>query len=132
MSVKLTDAQLVMMSAAAQRKDRCLSAPATIRGAALSKVTAKLTKLGLVREIEAKPGAPIWRRDDAGQGYAFKLTATGLKAIAFDERSPDAVETGEAPQHIWNERLLSLGPPGSNLGWAEPRMAKSPLLVYGK
>ena len=90
MSVKLTDAQLVMMSAAAQRKDRCLSAPATIRGAALSKVTAKLTKLGLVREIEAKPGAPIWRRDDAGQGYAFKLTATGLKAIAFDERSPDA------------------------------------------
>jgi hypothetical protein len=34
MSVKLTDVQLVMMSAAAQRKDRCLSAPATIKGAA--------------------------------------------------------------------------------------------------
>ena len=45
MSVKLTDAQLVMMSAAAQRKDRCLSAPATIKGAALSKVSAKLAKL---------------------------------------------------------------------------------------
>jgi hypothetical protein len=72
MSVKLTDAQLVMISAAAQRKDRCLSAPATIKGAALSKVTAKLTKLGLVCEIEAKPGATIWRRDDAGQGYALK------------------------------------------------------------
>ena len=42
MSVKLTDAQLVMMSAAAQRKDRCLSAKATIKGAALSKVSAKL------------------------------------------------------------------------------------------
>jgi hypothetical protein len=85
MSVKLTDAQLVMMSAAAQRKDRCLSALATIKGAALSKVTAKLTKLGLAREIGAKPGAPIWRRDDAGQGYALKLTAAGLKAIAVDE-----------------------------------------------
>ena len=85
MTVKLTDAQLVMMSAAAQRKDRCLSAAATIRGAALSKVTAKLTKLGLVREIEAKPGAPIWRRDDAGQAYALKLTAAGLKAIAVAE-----------------------------------------------
>ena len=56
MSVKLTDAQLVMMSAAAQRKDRCLSASATIKGAALIKVSAKLAKLGLVREIEAKPG----------------------------------------------------------------------------
>ena len=98
MSVKLTDAQFVMMSAAAQRKDHCLSAPATIRGAALSKVTAKLTKLGLVREIEAKPGAPIWRRDDAGQGYALKLTAAGLKAIAVDEGSRDAIEPGEAPQ----------------------------------
>ena len=58
MSVKLTDAQLVMMSDAAQRKDRCLSAPPTIKGAALNKVSAKLAKLGLAREIEAKPGAP--------------------------------------------------------------------------
>ena len=98
MSVKLTDAQLVMMSAAAQRKDRCLSAPATIKGAALSKVSAKLAKLGLAREIEAKPGAPIWRRDDAGQGYALKLTAAGLKAIAVEEGSQDATEHSEAPQ----------------------------------
>jgi hypothetical protein len=85
MSVKLTDAQLVMMSAAARRKDHCLSAPTTIKDAALSKVSAKLARLGLAREIEAKPGAPIWRRDDAGEGYALKLTATGLKAIAIDE-----------------------------------------------
>jgi hypothetical protein len=85
MSVKLTDAQLVMMSSAAQRKDRCLSAPATIKGAALRQLGLKLAKLGLAREIEAKPGAPIWRRDDAGQGYALKLTAAGLKAIAVDE-----------------------------------------------
>jgi hypothetical protein len=98
MSVKLTDAQLVMMSAAAQRKDRCLSAPATIKGAAFSKVSAKLVKLGLAREIEAKPGVPIWRRDDAGQGYALKLTAAGLKVIAVDEGSPDAIERGTAPQ----------------------------------
>jgi hypothetical protein len=98
MSVKLTDAQLVMMSAAAQRKDRCLSAPATIKGAALSKVSAKLMKLGFAREIEAKPGAAICRRDDAGQGYALKLTAAGLKALAVDAGSPDAIEPGEAPQ----------------------------------
>ena len=73
MSVKLADAQLVMMSAAAQRKDRCLLAPPTIKGAALIKVSAKLAKLGLAREIEAK-------------------------VIAVDEGSPDAIEPGEAPQ----------------------------------
>src|SRR5277367_6567534 len=98
MSIKLTDAQFVMMSAAAQRKDGCLSAPATIKGAALSTVSAKLAKPGLAREIEAKPGAPIWRRDDAGHGYALKLTAAGLKAIVVDERSQDASEPSEALQ----------------------------------
>jgi Protein of unknown function (DUF3489) len=98
MSVKLTDTQLVMISAAAQRKDRCLSVPATIKGAAFSKVSAKLVKLGLAREIEAKPGAPIWRRDEAGQGYALKLTAAGLKATAVDEGPHEAIEHSEAPQ----------------------------------
>jgi Protein of unknown function (DUF3489) len=98
MSVKLTDAQLVMMSAAAHRKDRCLSAPATIKGVALSKVGVKLAKFGLAREIEAKAGAPIWRRDNAGQGYALKLTAAGLKALAVDEGSQDAIEPNEGPQ----------------------------------
>ena len=98
MNVKLTDAQLVMMSAAAQRKDRCLSAPATIKGAALRKVGVKLAKLGLAREIEPKAGAPIWRRDDAGRAYALKLTAAGLKAIAVDEGSQATIEPSEAPQ----------------------------------
>jgi Protein of unknown function (DUF3489) len=95
MSVKLTDAQLVMMNAAAQRKDRCLSAPATIKGAALSHVGVKLAKLGLAREIGAKPGAPIWRRNESGQGHALKLTAAGLKAVA-DAGSQDTIEASEA------------------------------------
>ena len=72
--------------------------PATIKGAALIKVNAKLAKLGLAREIEAKPGAPIWRRDDAGRGYALKLTAAGLKAVSIGEGPQDAIEHGEAAQ----------------------------------
>jgi hypothetical protein len=128
MSVKLTDAQLVMMSAAAQRKDRCLSAPATIRGAALRKIGVKLAKLGLAREIEAKPGAPIWRRDDAGQGYALKLTTAGLKAIAVDEGSQNAIEPSEAPQPEAKE----VGSPdevGHPAGVAAPRDGSKLALV---
>ena len=98
MTVKLTDAQLVMMSAAAQRKDRCLAAPERLKGAAVSKVSAKLVKLGLAREIRAKPGTPIWRRDEAGLAFALKLTAAGLKAIAVDEGSEEAIEPSEAAQ----------------------------------
>ncbi len=46
----------------------------------------KLLEAGLVKEVRAKAGAPIWRRDDGtGQTYALKLTAAGVKAIAVDE-----------------------------------------------
>jgi hypothetical protein len=98
MSVKLTDAQLVMMTAAAQRGDRCLVVPDSMKGAGLSKVSARFIKLGLVREIRAKAGMPVWRRDDASQGHALKLTAAGLNAIAVDEGSEGAIEPSKATQ----------------------------------
>jgi len=42
MSIKLTDTQLVILSAAAQRKDRCLVAPPTLKGGAAQRVANKL------------------------------------------------------------------------------------------
>ena len=98
MSAKLTDAQIVMMSAAAQREDRCLAAPETMKGAVVSKAGAKLVKLGFAREILAKPGTPLWRRDETGRSFALKLTAAGLKAIAVDEGPQEAIGPGESSQ----------------------------------
>jgi hypothetical protein len=96
MSVKLTDAQLVMLSAAAQSEDLCLTAPNKMKGAIPIKVTEKLVKLGLVREVRAKAGMPVWRRDQAGQSYALKLTLAGLKTIAPDEGAEGAIATSKA------------------------------------
>ena len=96
MSVELTEPQLAMLSAAAQRKDRCLTAPDKMKGAILTKVGEKLVKLGLVREVRAKAGMPIWRRDDAGQSYALKLAPSALKALAVDEGSERAIATRKA------------------------------------
>ena len=98
MSVKLTDAQLVMLSAAAQRENLCLPAPDKMKGVILAKVSEKLVKLSLVREVRAKAGMPAWRRDDAGQGYALKLTAAGLKAIAVDDGSEEAIAPNKGTQ----------------------------------
>jgi hypothetical protein len=89
----------VILSAASQREDRCLIAPKNLKGGAAQKVAAKLLATGLVREIKAKPGMAVWRRDEeAGQAYSLKLTAAGLKAIAVDEgdSQPDA-STGASP-----------------------------------
>ena len=86
MSIKLTDTQLVILSTAAQREDRCLVTPKSLKGGAAQKIAAKLLAAGLVKEIKAKPGMAIWRREDeAGQSFSLKLTAAGLRAIAVDD-----------------------------------------------
>src|ERR1700684_1444873 len=83
MSIKLTDTQLVLLAAAAQRKDLCLVAPPTLKGATARKVASKLISAGFVKEVKAKASDPIWRWDE-GASYALKLTAAGAKAIAGD------------------------------------------------
>jgi Protein of unknown function (DUF3489) len=88
MSIKLTDTQLIMLSAAAQRNDRYLVAAPNLKVAAAQKIASKLIGAGLVKEIRAKAGAPVWRRDDdAGLSYALRLTAAGANVIAIDESS---------------------------------------------
>jgi Protein of unknown function (DUF3489) len=137
MSVKLTDAQLAMLSAAAQRADLCLTAPDKMKGATIAKVSEKLIKLGLVRELRAKSGAPVWRRANAGQNYALKLTAVGLKAIAVDDGKDEGIARGEPPQRgpdatnasgpdIVDEHAKTLTPRAtSKLAWAIGLMQRS-------
>ena len=85
MSIKLNDTQLVLLSAAAQRKDRCLTLPGGARLAPARKAVNKLLDAGFVREVRARGDAPVWRRDEeSGDAYALKLAAAGAKAIAVD------------------------------------------------
>jgi len=97
---KLTDTQLVILSATSQRDNRCLIAPKNLKGGAAQKVAAKLVAAGLVREVKAKTGAAVWRRNgETGQEYALKLTAAGLKALAIDEGdSQSGANAGASPK----------------------------------
>ena len=80
MSFKLSDKQRELLSAAAEREDRLL--PSQLKSGAAQKVATKLVAAGLVKEVKAKTGAPIWRRDEATeQAYALKLTAAGANAV---------------------------------------------------
>ena len=103
MSIKLTDTQLVLLSAAAIRDDRCIVLPNNLKGGAAQKVAAKLIATNLVKEIKAKTGAPVWRRDEqTGQSYALRMTASGAKAIvAVDSfRSHEAAEGADAREPV--------------------------------
>ena len=114
MSIKFNDTQLVLLSAASQRDDHCLVPPAGPKRGQAQRAVAKLLEAGLVKEIRAKAGAPIWRRDDeTGQTYALKLTAAGAKAIAVDETRPSEGEAERRADHP----IVSVDPkpePGSD------------------
>ncbi len=98
MSIKLTDTQLVLLSAASQREDLCLTPPTGARLGPARKAAVKLLDAGLVKEVRARKDAPTWRRDEeTGQAIALKLTAAGLKAIAAEanEDGGEAASTGD-------------------------------------
>ena len=100
MSIKFNDTQLVLLSAASQRDDHCLVPPTDPKRSQAQRAVAKLLEAGLVKEIRAKAGAPIWRRDEGtGHTYALKLTAAGLKAIAVDETPSSQGEAERRADH---------------------------------
>jgi hypothetical protein len=100
--MKMTDTQLVLLSAASQREDRALKLSPNLKGAASHKVIRKLLDTGLVEEVAA--GAlPVWRRDDSEGALALRITPEGLAAIGAGESRPEAhnvldiKEAAEAP-----------------------------------
>jgi hypothetical protein len=87
---KMSEVQKSMLLAAVTREDAVLQAPANARGTALQTFAAKLIDAGWAREVKARNGAPVWRKDAGnGETYAQKLTAKGLKAVAAASRAAD-------------------------------------------
>jgi hypothetical protein len=126
-ALKLSDTQLVLLSAAAQRDDHCLSATQKLKGGAAQKVAEKLIAAGLVREVKAKSGAPVWRRDEGNaQSFALKLTASGLNAIAVDDEATE--EEAEEPTQRNAQTRRTVAPPAdvADRGRARPKGAKAP------
>ncbi len=87
---KLTDSQLIVLSAAAARDDGLAVAPAKMTKAAAAKVGASLITRKLMREVKAKPGMPVWRHDEEGRPLSLAITKAGNKESGVEEA--DAVE----------------------------------------
>jgi hypothetical protein len=104
---KLSDTQLVILSAAAQREDRnVLPLPGSLRGGAAAKVVGALLSRGLIAETatdsRAKADAAlnrIWRNDEDGRAILLHITDAGLAAIGVEPESGGSVPkvANEAP-----------------------------------
>lgn len=80
-----TAAQRNALSHAAQRADGALTLSGNLRGKAAERLAASLISKGLVREVRAKAGMPVWRRDDKGGRRALIITSFGRAAINAGE-----------------------------------------------
>ncbi len=87
---RLTDRQLVVLSAAAQRDDGVVVLPEALNGKARDAFAAALLKRGLVAEAKARRGQIVWRHDDAkGHDLALVVTDAGLAALGIEEQAND-------------------------------------------
>jgi hypothetical protein len=92
-SAKLSDTQLVILSAAAQRADHSLvpfPQSLTVNGAALGKIIQTLCKRKLAEERGTVDGAPEWRRDEDSRAFGLFITTNGLLALGIDEAAKSA------------------------------------------
>ncbi|MFN3233156.1 MAG: DUF3489 domain-containing protein [Alphaproteobacteria bacterium] len=92
---KLTDTQLIILSAAAARADGLvLPLPDSLKPnkAALTRSINSLLKRDLIEERPTKRGEQVWR-EEGHQRLTLGVTATGLEAIGVTGDAPDAAST---------------------------------------
>jgi Protein of unknown function (DUF3489) len=104
---RLTDTQLIILSAASQRDDRAVELPANLKGEAARKVVDKLIRAGLLEEVLAGGSLPVWRRDDDSGAMALRITKNGLEAIGIEDAAVAASkETSVRPAPARSEGEL--------------------------
>ena len=108
---KLSDTQVIILSAACSRLDRMvLPLPRSLKGGAATKVIASLIAKGLVQEVEANVvrGDLVWRETSDGPGVT--LVATEVADAAIDGDSTAGVEAAAAPQRASKAKTPKVAP----------------------
>lgn len=91
---KLTDTQLMILSAASQREDRGVELPAEVKGQAARKMVDKLLRAGLIEEVYATGLLPVWRDDDDRGPIALRITNQGHDVFQIEETVAAPKEAG--------------------------------------
>jgi Protein of unknown function (DUF3489) len=124
-TIKLSDTQLTILSAASQREDRAVVLPRRLTGGAADKVVKALAGKGLVEPVTATAGMPVWRESGDGRHVALRITNAGLLALglepdtspAADEAPPDKPgpakkrKPGKKPKSARADEIAAKAPP---------------------
>ncbi|MGE3158609.1 MAG: DUF3489 domain-containing protein [Xanthobacteraceae bacterium] len=91
---RLSDSQLVVLTAACQRQDRCVfPVTAKLKGNAAGNVLKSLLKKELIKEARAKSDDTVWRHDEQRGRMTLVATKAAFAALGIDAR--DEAEEAE-------------------------------------
>ena len=124
-TAKLSDSQLVILSAAAQRADGSLlpfPQSLSLKGAALGKVVEALCKRKLVEEGKVMNGAPEWCRDEERRPRGLFITNAGLLALGVD--NTEEIKPAQAAASMPRERKTGAAKPRGKDKKAPPASPK--------
>ena len=113
---KLTDTQLVILSAAAGSDDGAvlpLPASLTINKGAAASVLKGLIKKGLIDERPAAAGAEIWREADDGERLTLAIADAGLAAIGVEPAETSGRSATRAKSTSKKPRRAAARPSGN-------------------
>jgi Protein of unknown function (DUF3489) len=92
---QLSNSQLVVLTAACQRPDRCVfPVTAKLKGNAAGNVLKSLLKKNLIKEVRAKRDDTVWRHDEERGRMTLVATKAAFAALGIDPR--DEAEDAEA------------------------------------
>ena len=96
---QLSDSQLVVLTAACQRPDRCVfPVTARLKGNAAGNVLKSLLNKGLIKEVRAKRDDTVWRHDEERGRMTLVATKAAFAALGIDaQETPAEDETESAP-----------------------------------
>jgi hypothetical protein len=104
---KLTDTQLVLLSAAAQHPEGAIEVPSDLKVGSAKRAIGALLRNGVIEEIPSRGALQVWRRDEAAGPLGLRISAQGLTAIGVDganiaaertERKLHEIQDGETNQ----------------------------------
>jgi len=111
---KLTDTQLVILTAACQRDGRrLLPLPERLKGGAATKVVDSLLAKGLAAETEAGRDDAVWR-EDGDDRFTLVATDAAFAALGIEDESP-AAQPQEPAAQPEAEPLAEAGSPAADV-----------------
>lgn len=124
---RLSDLQLVALSAACQRDDRTIAILDALEDEAISAFGTNLIDLGLAEETPASCGQPVWRQDEAsGQPITLRITDQTMTVLGIDEG--DATTAAEEPEVVGPAAETAAASHGSDGG----QQVAGPLKAAGR